>query len=116
MSTHLALNRPLHTAIRYPGALTVLRWVVGSCRAYLKETRPGEGVVNDPSQAAASNAHAQAYGNVHSENIRQFSFVVGDPEQEDGFRKEIETAKKGKKGWGNYPTMLAFHGQFDDTR
>jgi ubiquitin-conjugating enzyme E2 Q len=47
---------------------------------------------------------------VSQSNIRQFSFVVGNPEQEAGFRREIEEAKKGKKTLEKYPTSLAFHG------
>ena len=63
-----------------PGAITVLRWIVGSCRAYLKETKPGEGVLN-------AIATAYATGDV----VRQFTFVVGSTEQEDNFKQEIVT-------------------------
>ncbi|WWD16977.1 hypothetical protein CI109_101411 [Kwoniella shandongensis] len=59
--------------IEAPAAsIAVLRWVVGSCRAYLKEAKPNEGV---------SNGFASAtYG--MSEKLKQFVFVVGSPEQE----------------------------------
>lgn len=82
-----------------PGAITVLRWIVGSCRAYLKETKSGEGVLN-------AIATAYATGDV----VRQFTFVVGSPEQEDNFRQEIVKAKLEKASCEQFPTLLAFHG------
>jgi ubiquitin-conjugating enzyme E2 Q len=82
-----------------PGAITVLRWIVGSCRAYLKETKPGQGVLN-----AINTSH------VHGEIVRQFTFVVGSPEQEDNFKQEIVKAKAEKPSCEQYPTLLAFHG------
>jgi len=82
-----------------PGAITVLRWIVGSCRAYLKETKPGQGVLN-----AINTSHVQG------EVVRQFTFVVGSPEQEDNFKQEIVKAKAEKASCEQYPTLLAFHG------
>jgi len=82
-----------------PGAITVLRWIVGSCRAYLKETKPGQGVLN-----AIDTSHVQG------EVVRQFTFVVGSPEQEDNFKQEIVKAKAEKASCEQYPALLAFHG------
>jgi len=82
-----------------PGAITVLRWIVGSCRAYLKETKPGQGVLN-----AINTSHVQG------EIVRQFTFVVGSPEQEDNFKQEIVKAKAEKASCEQFPTLLAFHG------
>lgn len=82
-----------------PGAITVLRWIVGSCRAYLKETKPGQGVLN-------AICTTQGPRDV----VRQFTFVVGSPEQEDNFRQEIIIAKAEKASCEQYPTLLAFHG------
>jgi ubiquitin-conjugating enzyme E2 Q len=83
----------------YPGAIGVLRWVVGSCRAYLRESRPGEGVLATGSEASA-------------ENVRQFTFVVGSPEQESNFKQEIERAQARDSRLLQYPTIMAFHGEF----
>ncbi|WRT66695.1 uncharacterized protein IL334_003656 [Kwoniella shivajii] len=83
-----------------PGAIGVLRWVIGSCRAYLKETKPGEGVQDiKPSKE---------YSVVT--NFKQFTFVVGSPEQETNFKNEIEMAQKADKNCQQYPSLLAFHG------
>lgn len=90
-----------------PGAITVLRWVVGSCRAYLKETKPGEGVIG---QTAATRPIVYTNYNVAGP-ARQFTFVVGSPEQEENFQSEIEEAQKNDKNCVEYPTILAFHGQ-----
>lgn len=97
---HLDSGLKLKDIDASPGAITVLRWIVGSCRAYLKETKPGEGVLN------AINSPAQAQGEI----VRQFTFVVGSPEQEDNFRQEIVKAKAEKASCEQYPTLLAFHG------
>lgn len=72
---------------------------MGSCRAYLKETKPGEGVLN------------AAKTRTPGEEVRQFTFVVGSPEQEDNFRQEIVKAKAEKPSCEQYPTLLAFHGK-----
>ncbi|WWC88980.1 uncharacterized protein L201_003895 [Kwoniella dendrophila CBS 6074] len=82
------------------GSIGVLRWVVGSCRAYLKETKPGEGVQDIKSQ----NGHGSLG------DLKQFTFVVGSPEQENNFKKEVELAKQGNKNCITYPSLLAFHG------
>nr|XP_031859462.1 uncharacterized protein CI109_005108 [Kwoniella shandongensis]KAA5526534.1 hypothetical protein CI109_005108 [Kwoniella shandongensis] len=91
--------------IEAPAAsIAVLRWVVGSCRAYLKEAKPNEGV---------SNGFASAtYG--MSEKLKQFVFVVGSPEQESNFKSEVEAAQKADKNCAQYPTLLAFHGSGAD--
>ena len=117
LKTSLDSGVPLTSLVRNKavsdGAITVLRWVICSCRAYLKEVKPGQGVVNNLD--AAASARYDPYGTLggsgSSETIRQFTFVVGDPEQEDRFRKEIEIAKLGKPSLEQYPTMLAFHGE-----
>lgn len=93
-----------------PGAITALRWVVGSCRAYLKETKPGQGVVNDLTMKP--NRYA-GYGSTTADQVRQFTFVVGSPEQENCFKAEIKAAQKADKNCVAYPTMLAFHGMSD---
>lgn len=95
------------------GAITVLRWVICSCRAYLKEVKPGQGVVNNVA-AGGSNQAYDPYGHGAgglADNIRQFTFVVGNPEQEDNFKREIEVAKAGKPSLAQHPTMLAYHGE-----
>lgn len=46
-----------------------------------------------------------------SGTIRQFAFVVGSPEQESNFKKEIEQAKSTNPNAIKYPTLLAFHGE-----
>jgi ubiquitin-conjugating enzyme E2 Q len=96
---HLDDGGKLKNVEASPGAITVLRWIVGSCRAYLKETKPGQGVLN-----AINTSH------VHGEVVRQFTFVVGSPEQEDNFKQEIVKAKAEKPSCEQYPTLLAFHG------
>jgi ubiquitin-conjugating enzyme E2 Q len=110
MAEHLKSGKPLSGISAPKGALTVLRWVVGSCRAYLKEGRQGEGVVTDPKSPVASTHPAYHNVGLTADNIRQFSFVVGDPEQEENFAREIREAKVGKPSLKQYPTMLAFHG------
>ncbi|WVQ80119.1 hypothetical protein IAT38_002220 [Cryptococcus sp. DSM 104549] len=92
------------------GSIGVLRWVVGSCRAYLKEVKPGEGVVNDN----ISTANAYGAGQAGQPAVRQFLFVVGSPEQEANFRGEIVKAQKEQANCKKYPTLLAFHGSAAD--
>jgi ubiquitin-conjugating enzyme E2 Q len=98
---HLEAGKKLKTIAAPAGAIGVLRWVVGSCRAYLKETKAGEGVLNGKNGAVGDGAG----------HIRQFTFVVGSPEQETNFKKEIELAKSGHPNVVQYPTLLAFHGE-----
>jgi ubiquitin-conjugating enzyme E2 Q len=88
----------------------VLRWVVGSCRAYLKEAKPGEGVLNSMANALYANTYGSYGSNVTASAVRQFTFVVGSPEQETNFKKEIETAQSTHENCKAYPTILAFHG------
>lgn len=90
-----------------PGAITVLRWVVGSCRAYLKETKPGEGVIEDQGKQHSGIGH---YG-MATGPTRQFTFVVGSPQQEESFQNEIKEAQKKDANCKKYPTILAFHGE-----
>lgn len=85
-----------------PGSIGVLRWVIGSCRAYLREAKPGEGVIVN------GYTSANPYG--HSGSIRQFTFVVGSPEQEVNFKEEVVKAQSENEQCQQYPTMLAFHG------
>ena len=98
-----------------PGSIGVLRWVVGSCRAYLKEAKPGEGVVNAMTTVGPGHQHQAYYGGgpvnaAARQDIRQFTFVVGSPEQERDFKTEIDLAKRGGVNKA-YPTFLAFHGE-----
>ena len=109
MQQHLAQGDHFNKLPACPGALTVLRWAVGSCRAYLKETRLGEGVITGTTADVAGMPQYHHVA-VSQSNIRQFSFVVGNSKQEAGFRREIEEAKKYKKTLEKYPTLLAFHG------
>ena len=99
IKAHLGEGSTLKQLSTYSGAIGILRWVVGSCRAYLREVKAGEGVlgVTDPGLHAGSN-------------IRQFIFVVGSPEQEANFKEEITKAQVADKRLLEYPTMLAFHG------
>jgi ubiquitin-conjugating enzyme E2 Q len=94
IKTHLDGSLKLKDIDTSSGAITVLRWIVGSCRAYLKETKADEGVLNSGS----------------GEVLRQFLFVVGSPEQENNFKQEIVTARATKGNCERYPTLLAFHG------
>lgn len=87
------------------GSIGVLRWVVGSCLAYLKEVRPGEGVRN-----GSSGTINLAHLGTGTETLRQFAFVVGSAEQEANFKAEIRAAQKADHRLAEFPTMLAFHG------
>ncbi|KAK4684001.1 ubiquitin-conjugating enzyme E2 Q, partial [Tremellales sp. Uapishka_1] len=102
MKQLLDSGNPLKDIEAFPGAMGVLRWVVGSCKAYLKETKPNEGVLN-------SMTDGQAYGNA-TQKVKQFTFVVGSPQQERDFKAEIEVAQKSYPKCLDYPTMLAWHG------
>jgi ubiquitin-conjugating enzyme E2 Q len=103
IKTHLDSGFKLKDLEASSGAITVLRWIVGSCRAYLKETKPGEGVLN-------ATGGVRTPGVVEAGVVRQFTFVVGSPEQEDNFRQEIVKARSEKPSIEQYPTLLAFHG------
>lgn len=82
------------------GSLGVLRWVIGSCRAYLKDVRPGDGIqIKGPLQAGQAAQHP-----------RQFAFVVGSPEQESAFQEEIQKAQVAYARCREHPTMLVYHG------
>ncbi|WVQ77891.1 hypothetical protein IAR50_007596 [Cryptococcus sp. DSM 104548] len=93
-----------------PGAIGVLRWVVGTCRAYLKEAKEGEGVTNDH----AIDSQYNYSGTTTSGSVKQFTFVVGDPEQEVNFKQEIREAQTKNANCNTYPTILAFHGSSSD--
>ncbi|WWC62233.1 uncharacterized protein I303_104829 [Kwoniella dejecticola CBS 10117] len=97
IKTHLEAGRKLKSLDCFSGSIGVLRWVIGSCRAYLKETKLGEGV-------------QQANDSIGGGDLKQFTFVVGSPEQEQNFKEEIEKAKKENKNCRTYSTLLAFHG------
>nr|XP_019007506.1 uncharacterized protein I206_07767 [Kwoniella pini CBS 10737]OCF46287.1 hypothetical protein I206_07767 [Kwoniella pini CBS 10737] len=101
IKAHLESGGKLKAIDCCSGAIGVLRWVVGSCRAYLKETKPGEGV-----QQIGSTSPSSMGGG----DVKQFTFVVGSPEQEENFKREKEEAKKGNKNCERYPSLLAFHG------
>ncbi|KAL7422062.1 hypothetical protein Q5752_003837 [Cryptotrichosporon argae] len=90
------------------GSIGVLRWVVGSCKAYLKETREGEGILNT-SKGSTSTLPNNAYYAHEPTNVHQFSFVVGSPEQEANFKTEIALAQAKGGNVQKYPTILAFH-------
>ncbi|OCF31971.1 hypothetical protein I316_06356 [Kwoniella heveanensis BCC8398] len=117
--THLLKGNKLKLIDVPSGSIGVLRWVVGSCRAYLKEAKPGEGVqhVNGDKETADNAAPAGSalnwsyyHGGMPSGEIKQFTFVVGSPEQENSFRREIELAQARNKNCKKYPTLMAFHG------
>ncbi|WVW84288.1 hypothetical protein I302_106319 [Kwoniella bestiolae CBS 10118] len=108
IKAHLESGGKLKSIEAPSGSIGVLRWLVGSCRAYLKETKPGEGV-QDASSATSTTPSQAVYGGFGGD-LKQFTFVVGSPEQESNFRNEIELAKKGNRNCVNYPTLLAFHG------
>ncbi|WVR06740.1 hypothetical protein IAU60_003775 [Kwoniella sp. DSM 27419] len=100
--SHLLASNKLNTIEAPSGSIGVLRWVIGSCRAYLKETKPDEGVqVDQPSNVTVNNLAG---------GIKQFTFVVGSPQQEKHFREEIEKAQAASTHCKSYPTLLAFHG------
>jgi ubiquitin-conjugating enzyme E2 Q len=74
----------------------------------LKETNPGEGVLNDLKERTTF----AGYGEEPAQSVvRQFTFVVGSPEQENNFKQEIVKAKSEKPSCEQYPTLLAFHGE-----
>ncbi|RSH89058.1 hypothetical protein EHS25_002724 [Saitozyma podzolica] len=106
----LESGTPLREIDAPAGSIGVLRWVVGSCRAYLKEAKPGEGVLNSMANALYANTYGSYGSNVTASAVRQFTFVVGSPEQETNFKKEIETAQSTHENCKAYPTILAFHG------
>ena len=85
------------------GSIGVLRWVVGSCQAYLKETQPGEGIL--AGGTSSSYVNPLMYG---LNNVKQFTFVVGSPEQEANFGAEIRIAQASDSNCKQYPTLLAF--------
>lgn len=85
-----------------PGSIGVLRWVIGSCKAYLKEVKTGEGL---------STGVWDRHGQYSPQNLRQFRFVVGSPEQEANFKDEIRLAQNTNPNCNAYPTLLAFHGK-----
>ena len=101
-------GKRLHDIEAPSGSIGVLRWVIGSCRAYLKETKPGEGVLNAMTENSWSHGRAAVVG---GQCIRQFTFVVGSPEIEEGFKGEIEKAKTTDANCKKFPTILAFHGE-----
>lgn len=105
---HIARGGKLKDIDAPAGSIGVLRWVVGSCRAYLKETKSGEGVVN----GASSAGNPYRYYDDSTANMKQFIFVVGSPEQETSFKQEIELARSKKGVCKEYPTLLAFHGAY----
>lgn len=112
---HLEAGRTLSDLVRqriaHQSAIKVLRWVICSCRAYLKDNREGEGMINaEAAQGVQAMYHGQTI--VQETGFKQFRFVVGSPEQEDNFRKEIEVEKQTKPSLEQYPTLLAFHGGF----
>lgn len=106
----LESGAPLREIDAPAGSIGVLRWVVGSCRAYLKEAKPGEGVLNAMANARYANTYGSYGINVAASAVRQFTFVVGSPEQEANFKAEIETAQSTHENCKAYPTILAFHG------
>ncbi|WVF71109.1 hypothetical protein IAT40_005906 [Kwoniella sp. CBS 6097] len=117
--SHLLSGKKLKSLNVPSGSIGVLRWVVGSCRAYLKEAKSGEGVqyVNGDKQQADQAAPAgfamnwsRYYGGMPSGEIKQFTFVVGSPEQESNFKREIEVAQAEYRNCIDYPTLMAFHG------
>lgn len=104
IKTHLDAGGKLGQIETSPGAITVLRWIVGSCRAYLKETKEDEGVMN-----GTTNPHDT------TSCLRQFLFVVGSPEQENNFRQEVDIAQAANRAppeLPRYPTLMAFHGTY----
>ncbi|KAK1224011.1 hypothetical protein PQX77_013106 [Marasmius sp. AFHP31] len=76
-----------------PAAWGLLRWVVGSCTAYLEE-------ITDPSECV--------------QNIdpvwRQYRFSVGAPDAEARFKNEVEKAQAVDPNCIRYPSLFAFHG------
>jgi ubiquitin-conjugating enzyme E2 Q len=90
------------------GSIGILRWVIGSCRAYLRETKYGEGVLNAITDATDARPSHSYNGQIGA--FKQFSFVVGSPEQEMRFKEEIEVAKRSNTNIALHPTILAFHG------
>lgn len=89
-------GRKLSSIACPPGSIGVLRWAVGSCRAYLKEVKPDEGI-----QGVKAD-------------VKQFTFVVGSPQQESNFSAEMQMAPSVNPSAARFPTMLAYHGQCHD--
>ncbi len=105
---HLDNGKTLKQLDAPEGAIGVLRWVIGSCKAYLKETKVGEGVLNTEEEGSGSKwGH---YGGPSMSIVRQFRFVVGSPEQENNFKEEIAKAQRRNQKCLKHPTLLAFHG------
>ena len=96
----------------YPGAIGILRWVVASCRAYLKELRTGDGVLNDMQHSSGRYYSDFSSGSSQdSTTFRQFAFVVDSPEKEAAFAQEVQKSH-GQRA-ADHPTMLVFHGGSD---
>lgn len=100
IKTHLDGGSTLAKLPTCSGSIGILRWVIGSCRAYLRELKWGEGVLGGTAETAQPVT-----------NIRQFAFVVGSPEQETNFKQEITKAQANNARLEEFPTMLAFHGE-----
>ena len=99
-----------------PGSIGILRWVVGTCRAYLKEAKPGEGVVTPIKDNMAQVMGVYSQSQSAQQLFRQFTFVLGSPEQERDFRAEIGLAKAQNPQCQTHPTMLVFHGELNTVR
>ncbi|KAF9266711.1 hypothetical protein L218DRAFT_895759 [Marasmius fiardii PR-910] len=76
-----------------PAAWQVLRWIVGSCTAYLEE-------ITDPSE------------NIRNidRSWRQYRFSVGAPDAEAKFKESVEKAQAVDVNCRQYPSLFAFHG------
>ncbi|KAH6905576.1 hypothetical protein BKA70DRAFT_1372977 [Coprinopsis sp. MPI-PUGE-AT-0042] len=76
-----------------PAAWLILRWIIGSCTAYIEEIVTGDERIKnlDP-------------------NWRQFRLTVGAPDAEAKFKKEVEAAARKDSNAAQYPALYAFHG------
>jgi ubiquitin-conjugating enzyme E2 Q len=100
------------SALKAPaGSIGALRWVVGTCPAYIKESKAGEGVLPTDLATQSSRYQDTRYEYQPEQTLRQYTIVVGSPQQEMNFKQEIENAKLSREACKTYPTMLAFHGE-----
>ncbi|KAG7093449.1 hypothetical protein E1B28_007127 [Marasmius oreades] len=76
-----------------PAAWKILRWIVGSCTAYLEE-------ITDPNECVR---------NIES-SWRQYRFSVGAPDAEAKFKASVEEAQATDTNCQQYPSLFAFHG------
>lgn len=102
IKSHFQTRSTLKQLSTCSGSIGIFRWVIASCRAYLRETKLGEDVLG------GRTTSVQPLG----ASVRQFTFDMGSPEQETNFKEEIIKAQAASERLKEYSTISAFHGGF----